>query len=155
MDVLYILNDSSVIGDGFSGLLHARYDWQVMVPNMCCSLFLMCHLYVLTCITWKLQVIYGHSTHRTTAVLSNTFLVWFRVAWEVQLESSVPIADTHYSPSPDKTLCAYCKPYIHRYMVHNYCRSRNFCLLNFGNCSKINTQLTLNLIISPKIFSLV
>ena len=53
------------------------------------SFFPISSLRVLTSITWKLQVIYGRSAHRTTALLSETFLVWLRVAWEIQLETNV------------------------------------------------------------------
>ena len=75
----------------FSGSeLHARYDWQVMSSSMYCSLFLIHHLCILRCITWKLQVVHGHSTYWMTALLLETFLVWFRVAWEIQLESCGP-----------------------------------------------------------------
>ena len=42
---------------------------------------------VLQRITWKLQVIYGCSAYQMTVLLSETFLVWFRVAWEIRLES--------------------------------------------------------------------
>ena len=49
--------------------------------------FLISHLCVLTCITWQLQVIYGRSAYQMTALLLDTFLVWFTVAREIQLES--------------------------------------------------------------------
>ena len=60
----------------------SRYDWRVMVPNPHHSLFPISHLCVLIHITWKLQVtrIYGRSVYQTTALLLDTFLVWFRVA---------------------------------------------------------------------------
>ena len=35
----------------------------------------------------KLQILCGCSSYRTTAILSETFFVWFRVALEIQLES--------------------------------------------------------------------
>ena len=38
----------------------------------------------------KIQVTYGHSAHLITALLSETFLQWFRVAWEIHLDSSSP-----------------------------------------------------------------
>ena len=41
-------------------------------------------------ITWKLQVIYGRSAYRMTAILSETFFVWFRVALEIRLKSYGP-----------------------------------------------------------------
>ena len=40
-------------------------QWQVMTPNTHCSLFLISHLCVLTCITWKLQ------SHIWTLCISN------------------------------------------------------------------------------------
>ena len=43
-----------------------------------------------THITWKVQVIYWTFAYRTTALQSETFLVCFRVAWEIQLESFGP-----------------------------------------------------------------
>ena len=44
------------------------------------------YTYMHTC-NLKLQVIYGRSAYWITALLSETFLVWFRVAWEIWLES--------------------------------------------------------------------
>ena len=67
-----------------------RYDWWVMAPSTHHSLFPMSNLYVLTLVTWKLQVIQGHSAYWTTALLSETFLVCFRVAWEIWPESYSP-----------------------------------------------------------------
>ena len=85
--------------------LDARYNWRA---SMHCSPFLTSDLCVLTCITWKLQVIYGHSVYRTTALILETFLVCIRVAWEIQLES--------YGPRHTSVIlwynivCVYCKP---------------------------------------------
>ena len=91
--------------------LDVRYDWQVMVPNLHHSYFLISHLCVLTCITWKLQVIYGlygRSAYWTTAILSETFIVWFRVARDIQLES---YGSRHASVVLwYKIVCLYCKP---------------------------------------------
>ena len=70
--------------------LNARYDWQVEAPNTHHSLFPISLLCVLTCLTWKLQDMYGHSAHRMTAKLLDAFLVWFRVAWANWLESYSP-----------------------------------------------------------------
>ena len=81
-----------------------------MVPNTHHSFFPISHLCVLTCITWKLQVIYGHSAYRMTALLLETFLVWFRVAWEIRLESYM------YRPRHASGIlwyniaCIYCQP---------------------------------------------
>ena len=66
------------------------------------------HLYVLTCITWKLQVVYGRSTYQMTSLLSATFLVWFRVAKQIQLETygfGHTLVILWY-----KLVCTYCKP---------------------------------------------
>ena len=52
--------------------------------------FVCARVVVLRHITWKLQVIYGCSANRTIAVLFETFFVWFRVAWEIWLESYGP-----------------------------------------------------------------
>ena len=61
-----------------------------MVLNTYHSLFLISHLCVFTCITWKLQVIHRRSVYWITALLLETFSVWFRVAWEIRLESYGP-----------------------------------------------------------------
>ena len=87
---------------------HVSYDWRVLAPNTHHSLFLI-HHFVHTCLTWKLQVVhvYGFSTYWPTALISETFLLWFKVACEIQLES--------YGPRPAlqsfaaSTLRAYCK----------------------------------------------
>ena len=64
-------------------------------------------LHVLTGVTWKLQGVYGPSKYWTTALLLQRFLVWFRLAWEISLESYGP---WHIPQSfCDTTLCAYFK----------------------------------------------
>ena len=56
--------------------------------------------------------------------LSETFLLWFRVAWEIWLEG-YSLRHTSWSFS-DTILCAYCKPiYIHHYLVCNYAWQQN------------------------------
>ena len=85
------------------------------------------HLCILTRITWKLQVVHGHSAYRTTALLLGTFLVWLRVAWEIWLESYNP---RHASVISDTTLCAYtASHFIHPYLVCNYAWQENSCSL--------------------------
>ena len=63
-----------------------------LVLELDVSQSLISHLWVLRYmyITWKLQVVQGHSAYQKTPLLSETFLVWFRVAWEIWLESYVP-----------------------------------------------------------------
>ena len=92
----------------FSNLeLHAGYDWQVKAQNLYHSLFLMCHLSIPTRITQKLHSTYGSSVYQTTVLLSERFLLWFRVAIKIWLESYSP---RHASWSfSDATLCVYCK----------------------------------------------
>ena len=64
---------------------------------------------VLRHITWKLQVVCGHSAYWMTAILSDTFYVWFRVALGIRLESYI------YSPRHASVVlwydivCVYCK----------------------------------------------
>ena len=62
-----------------------------------------------THVTWKLQVLCGCFAYQITALLSKTFLVWFRVVWEIWLESCNP---RHASQSfSDTTLSfVHCKP---------------------------------------------
>ena len=109
--MFYIMNDCSTIRDIclFSGWeVHAWYDWQVMAPNMHCSLFPISNLCVLPSITWKLQVVYGHSAYWMTALVSKTFLVWFRAAWQIQLKSYDPRHTLH--SLSDTTLSCNWKP---------------------------------------------
>ena len=88
--------------------LYVWYNWQVMAPNTHHSLFMISHLYVLICVTWKLQIIYRHSAYQTTAVLSETFFVWIRAEWESRLESCGP---RHASVVLwYNIVCIYCKP---------------------------------------------
>ena len=65
-----------------------------MTPIMHHILFDMPFVRILPCIlvTWKLQDIhvYGHFAYQMTAVISETFLVYFRVAWVIELESYHP-----------------------------------------------------------------
>ena len=88
--------------------LDVRYDWWVMAPSTHYSLFSISNLCVLTRITWKLQVIYGHSTYWMTTLLSETFHVCVRVAWEIGLES---YSTRHASVVLwYNIVCVYCKP---------------------------------------------
>ena len=89
--------------------LNARYNWWVMAPKTHCSLFPISYLYVFTCITWELQVIYGRSAYWMTALLLETFLVCFRVTWEIQLERYNPSMHQSFSLSYN-IVCIYCKP---------------------------------------------
>ena len=93
--------------------LDARYKWWVMAPNTPCSLFPISHL----CVHYA-QMAYTHifkTTGRiwmfciwTTAILSESFLVWFRVAWNIRLESYDP---KHASVALwYNIVCVYCKP---------------------------------------------
>ena len=98
--------------------LNARFEELVMAPNLYHSLFPISYLCLLTCITWKLQVMHGHSAYWMTALLSETFFVWFRVAWEIRLES---YSLRHTSAVLQYNIVSvYCKPSIHRYLVCNY-----------------------------------
>ena len=101
--------------------LYARCDRRVMAPN---SFFLVSHLCIITGINWKLLVIYICSAYRTTALHTETFLVWFRIAREIQLESYTR-PDTHQSFS-DTKLCVYTASlYIHCYFLCNYAWQQN------------------------------
>ena len=92
MDVLHIEQLFYYWRCPFSGLeLHVRYGWQVMPPNMYCSLLPMRHfVQTNTHISWKLQAAYGRSTYWMTALLSEIFVLWFRAAWEIWLDSYGP-----------------------------------------------------------------
>ena len=91
--------------------LNVRYEWQVLPPNTHRSPFSTSHscVYsVLRHITWKLQFICGRSAYRTTAILSESFFMWFRVALEIQLES---YSSRHASVVLwNNIVCIYCKP---------------------------------------------
>ena len=68
--------------------------------------------FVHTGITWNVWVVYRHSTYMywTTGVLPETFLAWFRVAWEIRLTTD---CSRHTSQSFfDTTLCMYSIQYI-------------------------------------------
>ena len=66
-----------------------------------------CNLCMLTPVTWKLQVVYGSSTYQTTALLLEMVLLWFRVTWEIWLES---YDHKHTSKLySDTILCVHCK----------------------------------------------
>ena len=92
-------------------------------PNAHPSFFPISNLCILTRMTWKLQVIYGCSAYRMTALLSMTFLVWFRVARDSTGELRAPDMDWSFS---DTKLCAYdASPCIHCYLVCNYAWQQN------------------------------
>ena len=88
--------------------LDARHNLQVMAPNTNHSFFPISHLCLLTYMALKLQVIYGRLAYQMSALQSETFLVWFTVAWEIRLK--------HYCPRYPlvilwyKIVCVYCKP---------------------------------------------
>ena len=95
----------------FSGLeLYLRYSWWITAPNMHRSPFwygIRVCLHAYNC-NLKTTGCIGHSACLTTALLLETFLVWFRVAWEIWPES--------YSPRHAKVtlwyniVCIFCKP---------------------------------------------
>ena len=94
------------------------YDRQVMAPNMHRSIFSVSCLCILTCIAGKLQVIYGRSAYWMSALPPETFLKWYRVAWEIWLESYIL---RNVSVVLWATLSAYTtSPLIHCYLGHNY-----------------------------------
>ena len=69
----------------------------------------------------KLWVVYGHFTYQTTALLSEIFLTWFRIVWQIWLESySCWHALRSFSGA---TLCAYtARLYVHVYMyIASWC----------------------------------
>ena len=70
--------------------LYARYDWWIMATNTHCSLFPISHWCLFTCISQKLQIIYGTSAYWMTVLLLKTFLEWLRIAQEVRLDSYSP-----------------------------------------------------------------
>ena len=93
MKGLHTNNYSTIRDVPFSGLeLHVSQNRSVMAQNTHCSLFPVHILCILTCtcLIQKLQVVYGCSAYPTTALPLETFLEWFRVAWENQLESYSP-----------------------------------------------------------------
>ena len=83
---------------------------MVKASNMHCSLYLLItYLCVHTCITWKLQVIYQCPAYWMSALLLESFLVWFRVVWEIWLES---YSHRHVSVVLRYNIvCVYCKPF--------------------------------------------
>ena len=102
--------------------LDVRHDWWVMAPNTHCSFFPMSHLCVLTCKTWKLQLIYGWSAYQMTALLSKTFLVWFTVARD---SSGELLPQTRIICSLIQNCVYIASRYIHRYLVRNYAWQQN------------------------------
>ena len=100
-------------------------------------------LYVLLYITWKLQLINGCSAYQMTALLSKIFLVWFRVAWEVWLESySLRHASQSFS---DTTLpCVYCKS-VHN-LTYNFAWQQNSHSLLVKQCTTHQTTALLPMI---------
>ena len=104
-----------------------RCNWQVMPLNMHRSVFPISYLCLITCIIWKLQVVYVCSTYQKTALLSETFLVWFRVSWEIRLES---YGSRHASVILwYNIVCLYCKPVHALLFLCNYTWKQNSCTL--------------------------
>ena len=83
--MFYILHDCFTIGDVFfcvkagCEIQLASYGSNHILHSISDKQF--------ACITWTLQVTYGHSAYWTTTLLSETFLVCVRVAWEIRLET--------------------------------------------------------------------
>ena len=142
IQTLYILNVCSTIRDVYFLLeLDARYEWRVMAPNIHHSFFPISHLRVLTHITWKLQVLYGCSAYQITALLRKTFLVWFRVAREIQLESYGP---RHTSVVLwCKIVCVYCQPLYTALFGAQLCMTTKLMYLMTACCTP-NDDFTVN-----------
>ena len=87
-----------------------RAGWEIWLMSYgsknSLQYFPISHLCVLTCITWKLQVISRCSACRMSALLSNTFLVWFSVVRDNWRATAL---DTH-RPFSGTNLCVDCKP---------------------------------------------
>ena len=120
----------------FSGLeLYVRYEWRVMDPTLITITFRYDILCVLTLITRKLLDIYGHCTYRTTALLSEmsifsvwagceiyrtnallsaTFLEWFRVAGEIHVLLEI------YSPRHDMHQWSLIQHCVRKLQTHTY-----------------------------------
>ena len=90
-----------------------------VAPNMHCSVFSIRHLCILTHIVWKLLVVHKCSAYRMTALLSETFLEWFRVACVIRLES--------YSPRHTSVVLWYNNVCVYRKPVDMYIHVREFC----------------------------
>ena len=105
-----------------------RYACWVMDPNTHCVLFRYNILCVLMFITWKLQVVYGCTTYRTTAPLSVVSIFCVRAGCEVRLAS--------YG-SKYAWQCLYDKPFVHTY-THNLKITGHMWTFNILNdCSSI------------------
>ena len=130
--------------------LDARYEWWGMLPNMHHSLFLISHFHkysALRHITWKLQVIHvcRSLAYWTTAILPETFFVWFRVTLEIKLESYM-YGLRHASV----VLIWHCvhilqvcthvyTVHVHCYSVHNYACQQNSRTLWLHKCTTHQT----------------
>ena len=68
--------------------LDARYNWQVMAPNMHHNPFAISHLYVITHITWKLQV-----THDCSTIRDIPCVVWSCI---IDPTGELQAPDTHW-----------------------------------------------------------
>ena len=118
---------------------YMQYEQQVVAPNMHHSLFLICHLCVLPHLTLKIhvQVVCERSAYWTTALLSDTFLIWFRVAWDIQLVNySSRQALQSFS---DRTLSrTHCKPID----THVYLHITIWCTTTNDNKTHIAYECT-------------
>ena len=78
---------------------------------------------ILTCVTWRLQVVYEHSAYQTTALVLSTFPCVVYSCMRPHWRATAP--DMHRSFS-GTTLCGYtANAYIHCYLVCNYARQQN------------------------------
>ena len=106
----------------------------------------------------KLQVIHGCSAYQTTALLFETFFVWFRVASEILLDS--------YGPRHTSVVLWYkivcilqarklASLYIHRYLICNYIHmTTNSCTLWLDTTHQTTVLLpTMHLFIWTKLAS--
>ena len=101
--------------------LDVRYEWQVVSPNMHCSLFLRSHLFVYSCIRHILETFrsYVYVQH-----IERLLYYWRYSLCGLELHERsnwrATTPDMLWSFS-DTTLCANTpSPYIHRYLVCNY-----------------------------------
>ena len=88
--------------------LDVVHNWWVMAPNTHCSRFPISHLCILAHISLKVQAVYGCFACQMTTLLSETFLVFFIVAWEIHWRATGP---RHVSVVLwYNIVCIYCKP---------------------------------------------
>ena len=131
--ITYLSNDCSTIGDTYFVGYGSKWDTigELCIQTLNATTFWYDILCIVTLITLKLQVLYGHCTYWMTPVLLDMSIFCVRAGQEIQLAS--------YG-SKHALQCHFDKPYMHTYMSNMKSTGHvwTLCILNSRSTTHVS-----------------